>query len=45
MVTSHLVFAGHLLAMLLNTQSRRTGPALWGDPATAAAALEVRHGK
>ncbi len=45
MVTSHLLFAGHFLAMLLNKKSERTGAALWGDPAAAAAALEVRHGQ
>jgi cytochrome c oxidase cbb3-type subunit 1 len=45
MVLSHLVFAGHVLAMLLNVKPERSGPALWGDPAKAAAALEVPHAK
>ena len=45
MVLSHLVFAGHILAMLLNVKPERSGPALWGDPAKAAAALEVPHAK
>lgn len=43
MVLSHLVFAGHFLAMALRFGPQRTGAALFAPQSSQA--LEIAHGK